>query len=174
MLHLFTSLLLLASSLSIAHEGHTHAGEPPEPPPPQTKSPRIGVTGDSFELVAIARAGQLEVYLDDADSNRPLTGAKLELETRGNTTRAQSVGDHYRIDAPWLAQAGRHLLVFSVEAGQQADLMATELTVPPPAKPEPHGPSLPGWLIGSLAVAATLLALFLLKRKWNGQRGGVQ
>lgn len=174
MLHLFASLLLLISGFSFAHEGHTHADEAPEPPPLQTRSPRLGVTGDSFELVAVGRAGQLDVYLDDADSNRPLTGARLELETRGTTTRAQIVGDHYRFDAPWLAQAGRHLLVFSVEAGQQADLIATELTVPPPVKPESHGPSLPVWLIGSLAGAAVLPALFLLRRKRNTRRGGAQ
>ena len=87
-----------SSIAGTAHEGHDHA-EPASAPALQTRTLRINSTSDLIELVAIAGDRQLDVYLDQVDSNTPVIGARLELEADGKTSAARVVGDHYQIDA---------------------------------------------------------------------------
>ncbi len=62
-----------------AHEGHDHDA----PPPPATvvSAPRGEAASDAVELVAIARGGAIEIYLDDFRTNAPIEGATVEVET---------------------------------------------------------------------------------------------
>ena len=169
MLRQTIGLLLLCICVNAsAHEGHDHADE--AAPVVSNIAPRIAASSDEIELLAIVAGKQLQVYLDQADSNQPLTGAKLELEVAGETRRAAVSGDHYLLDAPWLLKQGRHLLVFSVESARISDLLPTEYKVPltPASRPAAwtsrfaNLPLLTG--IGAVLLIALTL---LLKRVWR-------
>lgn len=162
-------LLLLCICVNAgAHEGHDHADE--AAPIVTNIAPRIAASSDELELLAIVAGNQLHVYIDQADNNQPLSGAKLELEVAGETRRAIVSGDHYLLDAPWLLQPGRHLLVFSVESARVSDLLPAEYNVPLNAPSQPAAlttrftshPLLTG--IGAILLIGLAL---LLKRLWR-------
>ena len=82
-------------------------------------APSIGARAESasaaFELVAIARGGKLELYLDDFATNAPIDGAAIEVETpSGPRAAAAQPGRAYVLDAPFLAKPGRYDLVVTV------------------------------------------------------------
>ena len=62
-----------------AHEGHVH-GEAAPPPTVQT-APRATAASPLFELVAVANATGLVVYLDRFETNAPVIGASVDVET---------------------------------------------------------------------------------------------
>lgn len=171
MQYMLTGLLLLGSSaLTLAHEGHDHA-EAASAPALQTRTLRIDSTSELIELVAIAGDRQLDVYLDQLDSNTPIIGARLELEADGKTSVARVAGDHYRIDAPWLQQPGRHQLVFSVESRMASDLLPAQIDIAAhnPA-PAPASAGRQAWISGAIAAAA-ILGL-LVTWQWRTSRKG--
>lgn len=115
-----------------AHEGHDH-GEPPAAELLPVLAPRAEATGDAVELLVVIDGGQLTLYLDRFDTNEPITGARIEVESGRFTGVASSLGDGvYRMPAAPLQQPGEHALVFTVQVGDQADLLETTLKVPPP------------------------------------------
>ena len=74
--------LLLGQSIRTAwsHEGHDHG---PAPAPLAKKvAPRAEASSEAFEIVAVARGGDLVVYLDRFASNEPVEGASIEIENR--------------------------------------------------------------------------------------------
>ena len=63
----------LGAGSLLAHEGHDH-----DAPPPATISnlaPRAEAVSELYELVAIARAGELVIYLDRFATNESVDGA---------------------------------------------------------------------------------------------------
>lgn len=130
------TLCLLLSSLCAAvaaHEGHDHADQPPAVITPL--SPRFYASNQQLELVAIQQGVQWLLFLDHHDSNEPVQQAKITLEADGKSSVAHANGDHYLLDAPWLSQAGRHLLVVSVESPQVNELLSAEYTRPASVAP---------------------------------------
>jgi cobalt-zinc-cadmium efflux system membrane fusion protein len=113
-------ILALAASAALGHEGHDHG---PQPLPPAEAAPRGEATSSSFELVAVARGTELVVYLDRFETNEPITGAGIEVETPDGPATASASGDVYRIAAPWLAKGGRVDLIFTVTAGASVDIL---------------------------------------------------
>ena len=53
-----------------AHEGHDHGA--PQTPVSSTIAPRAEASSADLELVAVARADQLTIYLDAFRTNRPV------------------------------------------------------------------------------------------------------
>lgn len=85
------SLLALALSLpemASAHgvDEHLH-GEREPLPDPAGEVPTASFTGESFELVAKRTEAGLRLYLGDARSNDPLSGAELKLVIVGAVER---------------------------------------------------------------------------------------
>lgn len=120
-------LLLFSLCAAVAaHEGHDHADQPPAVITPL--SPRFYAGNEQLELVAIQHGPQWQLYLDRHDSNEPVLQAKITLEADGKSSVARANGDHYLLDAPWLMQPGRHLLVLSVESPQVNELLSVEYT----------------------------------------------
>ena len=62
-----------------AHEGHDH-GAPP-PPVSTTIAPRVEASSLVFEAVVIARGAELQVFIDTFDTNAPVAGAAVEMDT---------------------------------------------------------------------------------------------
>lgn len=124
-----TAALCAAITPASAHEGHDHE----EPPPVAAGAPPRGeAASDAFELVAIARGENLQIYLDRFATNEPVTGATLEVETPAGPVKATEDTDGtYRVAAPWLAKSGRTDLIFTVTAGDATDILPLTIQTAP-------------------------------------------
>jgi len=91
--------------------------------------PRLEAKSELFELVAELRAGELVIVLDRFETNEPVLGAKLDVESGSLKAVATFRGEQgdYRVgDAALLkalAAPGEHGLVFTIMAGQDSDLL---------------------------------------------------
>lgn len=128
-----TALVLGTPTLSIAAPGaHGPNGEHLDAPTTMRAAstlPRVEAKSEAFELVAELRASELAIVVDRYESNEPVLGAKLEVES--GTLKAVAgfraeQGDYAVTDAPLLkalAAPGEHGLVFTLVAGQDSDLL---------------------------------------------------
>jgi hypothetical protein len=149
-----TALVLGTHTLSITAPGaHGPNGEHLDGPTTMRAAsalPRVEAKSEAFELVAELRASELAIVVDRYESNEPVLGAKLEVES--GTLKAVAAfraeqGD-YAITDPALLKAlsapGEHGLVFTLAADQDSDLLdgtlvnATGLVVAAAAKDD-HG-----------------------------------
>lgn len=122
--------LSLAAFPVAAHEGHDHGGEQATAPAPGA-APRAEAASETFELVAVARDGKLTIYVDRLRSNEPVTDATVTVETPVGSETAALAKDRgiYELAAPW-AQAGSHALIFTVAAGDNAEILPATLDIP--------------------------------------------
>lgn len=155
---------------AFAHEGHDHETAAA---PIAGQAPRAEAVSAEFELLAIARDGVLEIYLDRFATNEPAAGATLQVETPEGTRTAASAGHgFYRLAAPWTSKPGAHDLIFTVGASGTMDILSTTLVVPQPAaaapalasKPAPASPSAP-WLVALSLLAGAAIPLALSNRR---------
>ncbi len=125
--------LLLTNMSTIAGPGaHGPNGEHLDGPTAMRAAsalPRVEAHTEAFELVAELRANELVVVVDRYESNEPVLGAKLDIESGAlkavATFRAEQ-GDYVVTDATMvkaLAAPGEHGLVFTLVAGQDSDLL---------------------------------------------------
>ena len=91
--------------------------------------PRVEAQSETFELVAELRASELTIVVDRYETNEPVLGAKLEVESGAlkavATFRAEQ-GDYAVTEAAMLkllGAPGEHGLVFTLVAGQDSDLL---------------------------------------------------
>ncbi len=127
------TLLLLANAPTLAAPGaHGPNGEHLDAPTamrPASALPRVEASTEAFELVAELRAGELAIVVDRYETNEPVLGAKLEVES--GTLKAVAAfraeqGDYVVTDAGMLkalAVPGEHGLVFTLVAGPDSDLL---------------------------------------------------
>lgn len=121
-------LAALAGRPALAHPGH---GDEAPPPAAGNAAPRAEAHSDLFELVLTVRGRAAAIYLDRFATNEPVEGATVEVGEGDATATAEAQPDGtYRLAAPWLARPGRHELVFTVTAGDQADLLNAGLDLP--------------------------------------------
>lgn len=91
--------------------------------------PRVEARSELFELVAQLRGGEFTILVDRYATNEPVLGAKLEVESgavKAVATYRAEPGDYVVIDPAFvksLAAPGEHPLVFTLVAGQDADLL---------------------------------------------------
>lgn len=127
------TLLLLANPTALAAPGaHGPKGEHLDGPTTMRAAsalPRVEAKSETFELVAELRASELAIVVDRFDTNEPVLGAKLEVES--GTLKAVAAfraeqGDYVVTDAAILkalAAPGEHGLVFTLVAGKDSDLL---------------------------------------------------
>lgn len=97
--------------------------------------PRVDAKSEAFELVAQLRGGELAVLIDRYETNEPVLGAKLEVESGSLKAvaafRAEQ-GD-YVVTEPALLKAlsapGEHPIVFTLVAGNDSDLLDGTLVI---------------------------------------------
>ena len=166
----------LGAGSPLAHEGHDH-----DAPPPATISnlvPRAETLSELYELVAIARAGELAIYLDRFATNESVEGASIEVETPAGPESARAVANEpYRLSAPWATKPGTYELIFTVTKDGNADVLPATLVVPaddlstkmPAAAQgnrEPSPRNVPVTLIASLGgFAAGIVVMTLMRRR---------
>lgn len=91
--------------------------------------PRVEAKSEAFELVAELRASELTILVDRYESNEPVLGAKLEVESgplKAIAAFRAEQGDYVVTDAAMLkalAAPGEHGLVFTLVAGKDSDLL---------------------------------------------------
>jgi RND family efflux transporter MFP subunit len=125
---LAVTLALLAGPV-YAHEGHDH-GAPP-PPVSKTIAPRGEAASAAFELVAVPKDGTLILYLDRFETDEPVQGATLTIETPTGSANATAATDgSYQLPAPWLSKPGQYDLMVTVSVGTDVDVLPLTLTIP--------------------------------------------
>lgn len=165
---LTTLFCILLPFSAPAHEGHSHGDE--EPPTTVITAPRATGVSSLFELVAVANGPALTVYIDRFETNEPVTGAEVSVETPAGPVTAKADGEVYLLDAPWATEPGDYELLFTVVAGVDIDFVTATLTIPeilPVA--EPASPTAGLWQfldrpsrVEALKLAALVGAGFLL------------
>jgi len=153
-------LIILGAVPLFAHEGHEHESAPV----PMRIAPRGEASSEAFELVAVSEGNALAIYLDRFTSNQPIGDATIEVETpQGPVTASVQPGDVYRIDAPWLATAGKYDLIFSVTAGGEVDVLPVTLEVPSPETTgDPAAATRPMQILLLIGAAAAGFALAIV------------
>ena len=134
-----------------AHEGHDHGD--------QTKTlavvgttPRLEAVSGPFELVALLQSGELVIYLDRFETNEPLLGAEVVVESPAGQLSAPLKGGAYRLAAPWAPQTGSLDLIFTVTADDHTEILSGTLELNAAPKEVARG----GWSLLSPAMAQGL------------------
>ena len=132
---------LLASG-GIAHAGpgaHGPGGEHLDGPAPVLSAgasvPRVEAKSETFELVARIEGNAVSILIDRYETNEPVLDAAVEVES--GTAKQKAVfrreqGDYLINDPAFVKQissAGSHTLVFTVNAGNDVDLLEATLRI---------------------------------------------
>lgn len=127
------ALLLHANTAAVAAPGaHGPNGEHLDGPTAMRAAsslPRVEAKSETFELVAELRSGELAILIDRYETNEPVLGATLEVESGSLKAVAAfraEPGDYAVTDAAMLnalATPGEHGLVFTLVAGKDSDLL---------------------------------------------------
>lgn len=167
-LNRYIAALIFATGLANAHEGHNEA---PKSSIKTEAAPRAEAQTDLFELVAMPGNGQLTIYLDRFASNEPVVGAKVEVESGTWKAVAITAGDGiYRVNAPLFAKPGSYPLLFTVQAGADADLLETTVLVSAAVgtdKDNDAHPAVAGWMWWSGSAALLALGVGLLRFRYT-------
>jgi len=158
--------LLILAQPAAAHEGHDH-GDAKSAPLASAARPRLEATSGPFELVALLRDGELLIYLDDSQTNAPVTDASITVETPKGPQPAEALAGLYRLPAPW-AEPGTHPLIFTVTLKQTAEILSASLTVSPASVTSSKAPGLvldPGFALWVAVVAVLAFTAGALLRR---------
>jgi membrane fusion protein, heavy metal efflux system len=121
---------VLGAGSLLAHEGHDH--DAPPTAAMANLAPRAEAVSELHELVAVARAGELAIYLDRFATNQAVDGASIEVETPAGPESARAMANEpYRLSAPWANRPGSYDLIFTVTKDGIADVLSAKLTIPP-------------------------------------------
>lgn len=127
------AVLLLASTILplSAHEGHDHGAAAPAAAP---ALPRAEGASEAFEMVIVAKGGELTIYLDRFATNEPVRDAAITLETPQGSVEAKRTPDgSYQVPSPWAEKPGSYDLIATVTHDGIADILALTLDIPSPA-----------------------------------------
>lgn len=171
-LALVTAAFVLATSVvqAPAHEGHDHGAAKSVVVP---ALPRAETASEAFELVAVASAEEIVIYLDRFATNEPVPDASIIIETPHGSAEAKRATDGtYRLAAPWIASPGRYDLIATVTKSSEADVLPFTLEIPHASQPAAISSGLFGSAmaagikdrisVGDSGAMFALLAVFLL------------
>jgi len=172
-----------------------HLDQAPDATAGTATHPRFEARTETFELVGTLAGGELSLLIDRFETNDPVLGANVEVESGGLKAPARFHADHgdYAVDdaamLKLLATAGTHALVITVLAGQETDLLDAKLVIGADAGEDQghahggsaglaahaHDMSPTGqWIAGAVLLALIVLAAFLLRRRgrdWSHDHG---
>ena len=163
---LLGTALAAAALPALAHGDEDHS----EPhavatAPMAAQGPRAEAQTDAFELVASLEQDRLVLHIDRFDTNEPVEGAQVEVDTGTMQAKAtQSSPGVYWVAQGTLGQPGKHPLTITIETEDTADLLTATLEVTAAPAATASGPkSEPrmAWGLGGtlLLSGAGLLAL---------------
>lgn len=114
-----------------AHDGHDHGAPAPVVAP--AGGPRFAAATGTFELVGALEGRRLVLWLDRTDTNAPVLGASVELDLGGRALVARPDGEVYVVQLDAAPAPGTLPVAATVVAGTDADVLAGELRIDPPA-----------------------------------------
>lgn len=143
--------------------------------------PLLETSSDLFELVAELKDNQLHIYIDRYASNEPVTDATVEVESAALSAAAayQTAGGYYLLEASalleTLGKAGEHPLMFTILAGDEADLLNgvldTRRAVSLQDQTHSHALEWTAWGLGGLFATGALLLAIRRRQQQSTQRG---
>lgn len=165
-------LLAISFENGSAHEGHAHGDAKIAVELPAT--PRSGAASEKLELVAVAKGGELTIYLDRFATNEPVVNAAIIAETPQGSVEATPAGDGtYRLPAPWATSPGRYDIITTVTP-KDGDLEILTITIDIPPG---HQSSAPAGLrlngVDMLASNGSGILLSVVGAFFAGAFGGV-
>lgn len=174
----FFLLCLVFPALALAHGDEDHSKDgAPAAQATVSAQPRIESTTETFEVVGQLQNDKLSFLVDRFDTNEPVLNANVEVELNGQKANARfqaDQGDYVVEDKALLTtlgKPGKHALVLTIAASNDADLLETTMVVADDAHTEDaehtHGPSLnTAAVIGVvLTVLLAAIAIVLARRK---------
>ena len=153
----------------LAHAGEDHGDTASPVQSTQSLAPRAEAHSESVEMLAVYEDRELTLFLSDFNTNAPITGARVEIESGPNkAVAAAAESGAYKVPAPWLAGPGKHGLLVSVEGKEIADLLETTIEIEnASAEEQANGATsvAPAALIGSLGGLALIGMLVPVLRR---------
>ncbi len=172
------ALMLFAAAPVLAGPGHDHGDE--KPVAAGNVAPRFAAHSELFELVGVAGAKELTLYLDRYADNAPLTTGAIELEIKpaqGEALRVKAAatpgGGFVAALAKPLA-AGTHAVTATVsttlDGRAETDLLAATLDIPQEAHAEtrPHQHFSAYAILGAAVAAILGMVVWLKLRRRRG------
>ena len=167
--HTLAALLvaaILVAAPAWAGEGHDHGDAAPAAV--GEALPRFTAESETFELVGVLSGKQITLYLDRFADNSPVRDAQIELEIGGAKFKAEKQGeDEYEVVLPEAPKPGVLPVTVTVTAGNEADLLASELDIHEEAHSE-EAAHTHSWTEYAGWAAAGVASLALLA--WGGRR----
>ena len=137
--------------------------------------PRVEAKSETFELVARVEGGTLSILIDRYDTNEPILGAAVEVESgalKGKAAFRREQGDYAITDPAFvklLSTPGAHPLVFTVAAGKDSDLLEGSMQVAGGAVAKGRSyAEIAAWLAGGALLPIGAIALFIRSRRSKG------
>jgi hypothetical protein len=171
-------LAWLLAAPAFAHGGEDHGEAPPRAASTQGEVHTLAATGDVFEVVlkhpehGAGGRTPLRLFVAEADTNAPVSGAQVELSLTGPTLQTLSP----KVDSPgvYLAEAdlpvgAEFAAVVTVTRGQSVDVLAlgtVHLEPEEVASASQGGGASLGWILGTVGGlgALALLAWAMARR----------
>ncbi len=166
-------MLFVWPAIALADAGHDHGAAPAVIS--GTISPRIDAQSDAFELVAVLEGGMLTLYLDRFATNEPVSNARIEIESGAFKVVVQpGAGSVYTAPGEAFANPGPYPLVFTIQAGDETDLLNATLNIPPPPDASSHVHGWTEWLVWiASGVVVVFGAAWLLLRRRRTSRAAI-
>lgn len=125
---LVASVLVVAlPSAALAHGGEDH-GAPAAPAPGVTDKTGFAAEGTAFQAVLSPAGDKSVLYLADADSNTPVSGASIDAEADGWQGKAMATREPGVYELAWQAPETGADLSLMVSAGGNDDLILIPVT----------------------------------------------
>jgi len=177
-------LLLLAPSLHAAPGAHGPNGEHLDGPAAgavvSDGRPRMEAFTELFELVAHLEDGALTAMINVYETNAPVDGAEVEVESNGVVAKAafNELTGVYSFAEPalldLLKKPGKHSLAFTITAGDEFDIVAGALDVADDHHDHAEG-GLRSWHVAlGLLLIAVVAFLFLRRRRVGARTAGAR
>jgi LPXTG-motif cell wall-anchored protein len=168
MKHLISCIAMTFFALSAwGHGGEDHGDGTAPAAVNGIAPPRAAAHTEEFELVVVLADGKLTLFLDRYADNAPVPDAEIEVESGTFKAVAVQVAPGvYALPAEAFAKPGKHPLIVSVQAGENADLLSAALDIAEPAATAGRAYAWTAWA----AAGALLLigaALLVMRRKKN-------
>ena len=161
---LLGTALAAAALPALAHGDEDHS----EPhavatAPMAAQGPRAEAQTDAFELVASLEQDRLVLHIDRFDTNEPVEGAQVEVDTGTMQAKAtQSSPGVYWVAQGTLGQPGKHPLTITIETEDTADLLSATLEVTAAPSATASGPKSEPWMAWGLGGTLLLSGAGLL------------
>lgn len=161
---LLGTALAAAALPALAHGDEDHSEPHPAATAPMAaQGPRTEAQTDAFELVATLEQDRLVLHIDRFDTNEPVVGAQVEVDTGTVQAKAtQSSPGVYWVAQGTLGQPGKHPLTITIETEDTADLLTATLEVPTAPAPTTSGPISEPWMAWGLGGTLLLSGAGLL------------